>query len=308
MNHFSIKNIFIMLFAAAVLSSCWTEYDGDTPPRKTQPGYSAYYYAHQVLCQYTDLLSFVYQFNQYLSQTTTAKRDSVDNLYFRNVKISSEKSGTTDYWRLRAMGQYDNESYYSNEMYDISIFHSGTTLNEANHSWEITAVAAADSTLYHFTVKSMGNNRWEVSENESYSKYAMYYNKANPSSNLGYWNYNTLLTCSNKQWTVQWSQDASNPSFTVSGTGHIESSVATPKFILDYDILTPLNVNFRTVKYNDYDNYRSRWYGGSLKMLVTDGGTKLTEETDAKLEMEGKNDIVLSITYGGYSDTYQYAY
>jgi len=99
--------------------------------------------------KYATMLEYVYRFNEYYSQTDLAKRDSVDKLYFNNVKILRGEEENT--WTLR---------HLSEDKMHMSIRTNGHNLN-APGTWtvrDLSSSSAKQRIIYEFEIKNEDRN------------------------------------------------------------------------------------------------------------------------------------------------------
>ena len=123
-----MKQFLLSLTLLSMTCSC-VYYDESR--RRTHPGRVAFDYTYNVLEKYATMLEYVYRFNEYYSQTDLAKRDSVDKLYFNNVKILRGEEENT--WTLR---------HLSEDKMHMSIRTNGHNLN-APGTWTVRDLSSS---------------------------------------------------------------------------------------------------------------------------------------------------------------------
>lgn len=199
-----LKHILLSLILLSMTCSC-VYYDESR--RRTHPGYVAFDYTYNALEKYAAMLEYVYRFNEYYSQTDLAKRDSVDKLYFNNVKILRGEEENA--WTLR---------YLSGDKIHMSIRTNGHTLN-APGTWtvrDLSSSSAEQRSIYEFEIKNEGSNTWSIARHNNRD---------------GLFEY----SCS---WKIRFGEGASRK---IEGEGTL-LSFQSPKLQLDYTIEIPLRI------------------------------------------------------------------
>ena len=233
-----LKAIILSIAAIYVVCSCVKEanYYRDNI---TYPGYVAMEYTGNVISSYSSILTTIFQFDEYISQTTVEKRDSIDRLYFENIKILREENDNT--WTLHGI--------YSSNGYDyILINTNGKNLNDDNAKWIVTFYNRGHLTLTNtpeFEIEKTGDQRWNIK------------NHINHNHEFGY----------SSEWNIKL-----NPSGGISleGSGSMLSN-ESPKLKLDYTITAPIEVLYK-------DHFTSI-PSGIITILATDVDKGITEET-----------------------------
>ena len=264
--------IFILcVIAVSAMNSCMTETNSDNQ-RATYSGYVALEYTGNVIRNYSYILTDVYKFNEYYSQPTIEKRDSVDRLYFMNTKIMREANSDT--WTLH------NFNYY--EHGDISINTNGKTINDDNAKWIISLpnyYSPHRLRVPEFEIEKKGDGYWHIKEHDNYN-YEFDYSS---------------------EWDIRFNK--SKNIVTIEGRGTL-LSFESPKLKLDYTITEPLNASLNT----DYPSATSIT-SGEITILATDVNKNITEETvvyiinESNVEISHKNnseDWRYSILWGRY--------
>ena len=195
-----IKTTILSVAVMVFICSCVKE-SNSYSERKTYSGYVALEYTGEVIKEYADILTSVYLFNEYYSQPTIEKRDSVDRLYFRNTKIIREEGDT---WSLSNIGY----NYHR----DILINTSGRTINDENAVWEI--VLHASERVYRIEIERKENKNWVIKKHDNF-------------------NYNFEYST---EWDIKLNESGI---VTINGKGSLLST-ASPKLKLDYTITEPL--------------------------------------------------------------------
>ena len=74
---------------------------------ETAPGWVAFEYTSALVERCGITAEYLHRFDRYLEQNTSSGRDSVDRLYFSNVKIQRDQEPNA--WTLRLKERYGNE-------------------------------------------------------------------------------------------------------------------------------------------------------------------------------------------------------
>lgn len=199
-----MKQFLLSLTLLSMTCSC-VYYDESR--RRTHPGRVAFDYTYNVLEKYATMLEYAYRFNEYYSQTDLAKRDSVDKLYFNNVKILRGEEENT--WTLR---------HLSEDKMHMSIRTNGHNLN-APGTWtvrDLSSSSAKQRIIYEFEIKNEDRNTWSVARHDNRDREFEY-------------------SCS---WKIHFGKSASRK---IEGEGTL-LSIQSPKLQLDYTIEVPLRI------------------------------------------------------------------
>jgi hypothetical protein len=198
-----------------IISGC-SDQNGDDPSKKTNPGYVAFDYTCYSFRKYTPLLKEIYQFNEYVKQSTLAGRDSVDRLYFRDVKIFYDEQ--KDVWTLQAIRAYGTD------FPAISIQTNGKNLDETGAVWTVSEDPAENYyPPFEFYVENAENSCWHITEHD-------------------YKSYDTF------EYTTEWDvrfQDGGKGCL-LKGSGTL-LSLRSPKLKLEYSITEPLEISENSV-------------------------------------------------------------
>ena len=216
------------VIVAMMLSACYHTdsevWDGADMPKTTNS--LIYQYTMAQTLQYADMLLLTYQLKEYLRQTDENACDSVNALYFRNVRIDEQKdvlSGKpyyqlTTYWPI--------QTQYQMTIYDQA---DGTTRIEA------VSRSAKGETAHNLTVDATTPERWTMTVNSSLpmEDYLMSH---------------AFSVKSEKdkvaEFTAEWSDSAENGlAFKMTGKAAMES-VAEPRLYVSYEILRPFTMYF----------------------------------------------------------------
>lgn len=192
------KNYALCMTASVVLCGCY----GEESMRKTNPGYVAFDYTCGAVKNYDLIIKNVYRFNEYLKQTTIEKRDSVDRLYFSDVKISHNEDA--DAWTLRLI----NSSAYHTE---FTIDTDGKSIDDGDAVW---TVSTPDKTL-DCRIANNGNRTWRIAEGGDVDDLFEY----------------------STRWDVRFNEHG----YSLEGSGTL-LSLATPKLKLEYTVKEPLEI------------------------------------------------------------------
>jgi hypothetical protein len=114
------------LLAMLYMTGCMVEED-DYYAKKTHPGYIVFEYSNDIIHQYIRRMDIINKFDIYYSQPTPAKKDSVDRLYFSEIKILNEAN--SDVWTI-------NDLKYPG-MY-LKINTDGQSLSEQDAVWIVS--------------------------------------------------------------------------------------------------------------------------------------------------------------------------
>ena len=125
----------------------------------TYPGFVAFDYTGDVINNYLSILKNLYGFNEYISQPTMEKRDSVDRIYFSGIKILREEN--KDMWTLILSYGYD---YMSINTY-------GKTLNDDNAKWQISFYSRNYfnelTKKAEFEIEKIGELHWHIKKHDN---------------------------------------------------------------------------------------------------------------------------------------------
>ncbi|MDR0394212.1 MAG: hypothetical protein LBH77_03535, partial [Tannerella sp.] len=175
-----------------------------------------------------------------------AQRDSVDKLYFRNVKIFYDEQ--TDLWTLKP-----TQGYYT-DFSAISIRTNGKTLDETGAVWNISDDVA--ESYYHeipfiFDVESKGDQAWYIPKHDN--------------AHDGTFEYTA-------EWDIRFKDDGK--SYTLKGAGTL-LSIRSPKLKLEYTTTEPLDIS--------ENNDRIFATSGIVRILATNVDKNLTETTSVDI-------------------------
>ena len=205
-----IKTFILCIIAVSTTNSCMVETNGYTE-RATYSGFVALEYTGNVIRNYASILTNAYRFNQYYSQPTTEKRDSVDRLYFMSTKILRGENGNT--WTLHNLR-------YS-EYGDMVINTSGNSLNDDNTKWIVSFPEynyRGPAEIPTFEIEKSGDT-WLIKKHDSYNYE---------------FDYST-------EWKIN--LNSSGEINSIEGTGTL-LSIESPKLKLEYSITEPIITAF----------------------------------------------------------------
>lgn len=247
-----LKNIIIGIGFIGVLLSCTSPHSEYN--EKTYAGYVASDYTLTHLKRYGNMLEYIYRFNEYYLQPTPSKRDSIDKLYFKDIKLRQSKDGHT--WTLHHL------SYPNNEF--LSIQTNGHPLNTPDAVWTIRDLSTPKSAskMGIFEVKNKADGTWIIEQHHNRDRDSIF-----------------DITGS---WTVRFNNDKAHGILT--GNGRL-LSIQQPQLQLDYTIEAPLQMN-----YIDKD-YLLSFTDGEIKILATDVRLNKTEEIKTSILEEDKMTI-----------------
>ena len=237
--------ISILMVTATLLAGChWEEEDYDQW-HKTKAGRTAYLYMETNMKSLTNIIAYTQMFRQYIRQTTVEGRDSVNALYFRNIKILRERDLQHNQFFYNMLVK--NE--YGQNLYIISFFNTSST------DWKIdAAVSSGDGKLYyHLQVKDVDSNQWTIEKSWSDAKEStVVKSDSTDATNVCNRLSRKAFFMKNKPLTVTWSSYSDYPHFALKGEGELESC-ATPQLKLLYSITQPFEV-LTLPKYLDAKN------------------------------------------------------
>lgn len=274
--------ISILMVTATLLAGCqWEEEDYDQW-HKTKAGRTAYLYMETNMKSLTNIVAYTKMFRQYIRQTTVEGRDSVNALYFRNIKILRERDLQHNQFFYNMLVK--NE--YGQILYIISFFNTSST------DWKIdAAVSSGDGKLYyHLQVKDVDANQWTIEKSWSDAKEStVVKSDSTDATNVCNRLSRTAFIMKNKPLTVTWSSYSDYPHFALKGEGELESC-ATPQLKLLYSITQPFEV-ITLPKYLDAKNLRSSdanqtyvsSYEGDLRLIAIDTIDRTTDTYDITL-------------------------
>jgi hypothetical protein len=192
------KNYASCIIVSVVLFGCV----GEESIRKTNPGYVAFDYTCGAVKNYDLIIKNAYRLNEYIKQTTIEKRDSVDRLYFSDVKISHNEGA--DLWTLRLIS---SSAYHT----EFTIDTDGKSIDEENAVW---TVSTPDNAL-DCRIENKGNQSWHIAEGKDVD--ALF------------------------DYSTQWDVRFNGQGYSLEGSGTL-LSLATPKLKLEYTIKEPLEI------------------------------------------------------------------
>ena len=240
-----LKTVFLYITTICLVCSCVKE-SNDYRDNATYPGYVAMDYTGNVIRSYTSILTKIYQFNEYISQTTIEKRDSVDRLYFEDIKIIRDEKD--DIWILR-------DIYFNGYSY-MSINTNGKVIDDDNAKWIISFYNrnyADTSEAPEFEIEKTGDRRWHIKKHTN----------------------NDYVFDYSSEWDIRLSP--SGDVISLEGSGSL-LSVESPKLKLEYTITTPVDAS--------YNYYFVSMYSGAFTILATDVDKDITEETKVDIISE----------------------
>ena len=271
------KNLiaFICFVAVMSMSSCYhtheDEWENMGIPKTTNE--LIYFYTMTHTLQYADILLLTYQLKEYLRQTDEEARDSVNMLYFSNVRIDEQKdvlSGKsyhelTTYWPIQTQ-------------YRMTVFEQADGITNI----EAMSQTAIGETAHNLTVEVLDPERWKITVNFSLPKENCLISQA-------------FSVKSDKEketvFIAEWHDTRQDGlSFQLSGKGAMES-VAEPRLYISYDIEKAFTIYFKSDSplyptrdlYETYgmllqDDYHLAYpSGGRIKMVVFDPISGKTE-------------------------------
>lgn len=114
--------ISILMVMATILAGCQREEEDYDQWHKTKAGRTAYLYMETNMKSLTNIIAYTQMFRQYIRQTTVEGRDSVNALYFRNIKILRERDLQHNQFFYNMLVK--NE--YGQNLYIISFFNTSS--------------------------------------------------------------------------------------------------------------------------------------------------------------------------------------
>lgn len=235
-----LKKSLLGLALFCAMYSC--SYSEDTG-RSTYSGYVAFDYSFEAVKEYVVLLKYIYQFNEYYAQPTASGRDSVDRLYFDNIKITRDED--SDVWTLRNIG------YYNSAHHLMTINTNGQTLGTPGVKWDITKTnpeSGYDKTNeIAFTIENKGEEGYLIRQHDNYNADFTYVS----------------------EWKAHFQEEGNKCHVTGSGT---MMSIRTPQLKLEYTITEPLEIHLP-------ENHNQELRYGALRIFATDMNRGIREET-----------------------------
>jgi len=238
-----LKIFIFIVVAMSTVCSC-TKKENYHIDDETYPGYVAFDYTGNIISNYLSIFKYVNGVNEYMSQTTIEKRDSIDRLYFADAKITYDDN--SDMWILRYINPIDHQY--------MSIDTHGKNLNDNDAQW--TILLNGGNYYYKqlrapmFNIEKIGELNWNITEHEN-SNYDFDYSS---------------------KWNIK--LNSSGDIVELEGSGSLLSS-ETPKLKIDFTITEPLIAKYK----NNYLDFIS----GAIKIHATDVKREITEETIAEV-------------------------
>ena len=238
-----LKVFILCIVAISTICSC-VKKTYDNGDDEIYPGFVAFDYTGNIISGYLSIFKNLYGFNEYISQTTIEKRDSVDLIYFSDIKITHEEN--SDIWVLK----YLNPNGYN----FMSIKTYGKNINDDNAKWTISFYGRD---YYYkpikdpeFDLEKIGEMHWRIKEhvNNNYD-----------------FNYSS-------EWVIK--LNSAEDKATLEGSGSL-LSIQSPKLKLDYIITEPINTLYKNSKFSVTS--------GAIKIHATDVDKDITEETIAEI-------------------------
>ncbi len=212
--------------ASLLLASCYND-DYETGTDKTKAGKIAYDYTKAAITPFMDILTLTYKFNRYIGQENLDGRDSVDLLYFPNVKVNRTQDGPekATVYLLRTF-----RSGYNRADYTVAIHNTDRhrTLDGKGATWKIHAFSEiyGDSMVYEMSIVSCGQDKWQVTQSHCAPWHMN--RKVSRESAQKIYGYRHFFFCQNNHWTVEWEQPppplAGLPSKGIGRNGKCEKS------------------------------------------------------------------------------------
>ena len=238
-----LKVLILCIVAMSTVCSCIKKENYNIDD-EAYPGYVAFEYTGNVINNYLSIFKYVYGVNEYISQTTIEKRDSIDRLYFADVKITYDDYSKM--WILRYINPVDHQY--------LSIDTHGKSLNDDDAQW---AILLNGGDYYYkqliapiFNIEKTGELNWNITEHEN-SNYDFSYSS---------------------KWNIK--LNSSGDIVELEGSGSLLSS-ESPKLKLDFTIIESLKAQYK----NNYLTFTS----GAIKIQATDVKREITEETIAEV-------------------------
>ena len=178
---------------------------------ETAPGWVAFEYTSALVERCGITAEYLHRFDRYLEQNTSSGRDSVDRLYFSNVKIQRDQEPNS--WTLRLKERYGNERTI--------------TIRNAVRGgmWEVVGEGLAtkfsprsERAVDHFRVNTGKSGTWYMEHVGRDREFA-----------------------DSSAWTVQFVSDGS---LQLVGNG-VRTSLAVPALRLDFKTDLPLSYTLR---------------------------------------------------------------
>ena len=234
----------IILCIAAIMStfSC-TQISDSYRDKITYSGYVAFEYTSNIVSNYSNILMKIIQFDEYFTQTTIQKRDSIDRLYFNAIKIINEENSNN--WMLSHI--------YFNGYSNMVINTNGKSLNDENAIWHVSFYGGdhmITAKAPEFEIERIGDLHWRIKKHDS-NNYEFDYHA---------------------EWDIRF--EHTEKKLTIEGNGSM-LSIASPKLRLDYTITE----SFTAI----HGNYFVSIPSGKITILATDVDKNITEETVAEI-------------------------
>ena len=238
-----LKIFILCIVAISSICSCVKKIDYQINDA-AYPGYVAFDYTGIVINNYFSILKNIYGLNIYISQPTIEKRDSIDRIYFSDIKIVQEEN--RDIWILT----YLNSNGYKY----MSINTHGKSLKDDNAKWTISLY---DGNFYYnqvkypeFEIEKIGELHWHINNHDN-NNYDFHYSS---------------------EWDVK--LNSTGNFVTLEGNGSL-LSFASPSLKLDFTITNPFEAK--------YNHNNLSLISGAIKILATDVDKSITEETAAEI-------------------------
>ncbi|MDD7258354.1 MAG: hypothetical protein PUH24_08850 [Prevotellaceae bacterium] len=284
--------IIMCSMASLLLASCYND-DYETGTDKTKAGKIAYDYTKAAITPFMDILTLTYKFNRYIGQENLDGRDSVDLLYFPNVKVNRTQDGPekATVYLLRTF-----RSGYNRADYTVAIHNTDRhrTLDGKGATWKIHAFSEiyGDSMVYEMSIVSCGQDKWQVTQSHCAPWHMN--RKVSRESAQKIYGYRHFFFCQNNHWTVEWEQPSPHSlACQVKVSGEMES-VKSPKMRMRFKTIKPLKMDWAS------SVLQSHWNDGIMDIWVDDSIDKTTENVRAVVD-----DRRIVIEYMGYRDEWR---
>lgn len=195
-----LKLSWMSLLVMLYMTGCVVE-NNDYYDKKTRPGYIVFEYSNNIIHQYIRRVEIINKFDIYYSQPTQEKKDSVDRLYFSEIKILNEAK---DVWSI-------NDLKYSG-LY-LKIDTHGQSLSEEDAQWTVTE--SNDEMSNGFQIIKEEDGQYSISNHAENSREFIFFT----------------------EWKIDVNENRNEIELT--GKGEL-LSVLTPALKIDFEIIQPV--------------------------------------------------------------------
>ena len=275
----TIYQITFPILVALIMTAC--SWDDSDYQGHTAGGELAYTYTKNALERQTMILTYAYQLNQYLKQTTNAARDSVLDLYFLNSDIITDRD-TIENNIIHILRANENGSHFQ---VIFTLPDAQYSLDTLGVSWKVSAAIFSKHEInyYNAIITNTGTQTWKITESSCIPK-CLYYFESNQQPLDDVYtgdDYRYAFSTLNNEWVVKWTETNQQLTCHLKASGKLES-VASPKMGITYETLADISIQ------NTYSIYRKTndWTAGTLKMLVDDTIEHTTDDITANIGID----------------------